>query len=138
MGKLRAKIDAVEGIGPLSREKIAKAGIARANHPQKKYAAAKGRAAITQESRREEHQRLKSATLMVLMRVRGAAPRCSALLGPAGVDTVKELPTCEPDNLHPKIVGASNARSLVARKPNLGEVARWIVHAKTLSGVITH
>lgn len=73
-----------------------------------------------------------------LARVRGVAGVFGDLLEHAGVDTVKELATRNPENLHNTLV-ATNAREHVAgRDPSAGMVADWVSQAKALTPAIEY
>jgi len=67
-----------------------------------------------------------------LARVRGIAGVFSDLLEHAGVDTVKELATRNPDNLHAKLREVNARERLAGRTPSLNMVADWVAQAKEL------
>jgi predicted flap endonuclease-1-like 5' DNA nuclease len=73
-----------------------------------------------------------------LARIRGIAGVFGDLLEHAGVDTVKELATRNPANLHNTLV-ATNAREHVAgRDPSAGMVADWVAQAKALPAALEY
>lgn len=67
-----------------------------------------------------------------LARVKGIGGAYSNLLEKAGVDTVKELATRKPANLHAKILEINGKRSVVRQAPALTQVERWVAEAKGL------
>ena len=74
-----------------------------------------------------------------LYRVRGVGSEYSELLEKAGVDTVKELATRNPDNLHEKMVEVnSSGRPLVRQLPGLKSVKSWVASAKKLPPKVTY
>ncbi len=73
-----------------------------------------------------------------LSRVKGVAGVYSDLLEQAGVDTVKELATRRPDNLHAKMVEVNHAKNLTARLPTLEMVESWVSQAKELPKLLTY
>ena len=75
-----------------------------------------------------------------LMRVRGVGEEYSDLLEQSGVDTVKELRNRKPENLHAKMIETNIAKKgrIVRRPPSLGEVQRWVAHAKELDPMVSH
>jgi hypothetical protein len=64
----------------------------------------------------------------------------SDLLEKSGVDTVKVLRNRNAANLHAKLHETNQAkkRPLVRRPPSLGEVERWVAHAKELDAMVSH
>ena len=73
-----------------------------------------------------------------LYRIKGVGQEYSDLLEEAGVDTVVELATRRPDNLHAKILEVNAAKKLVRRPPSAKMVADWVMQAKELPGVVTY
>ena len=73
-----------------------------------------------------------------LARVKGVSGVYSDLLEEAGVDTVKELATRRPDNLHAKIAETNDARKLTERPPMAAMVEDWVKQAKELPKVLTY
>ena len=135
-----AKIETIEGIGPKNRKLLAKAGVATTQGLLQAGADKKGRKAVAKESGCPETQILEWVNRADLMRVRGVGEEYSDLLEASGVDTVKELRTRKPANLHAKMLEVNSAKKkrLVRRPPSLSEVERWVAHAKKLKAVVTH
>jgi predicted flap endonuclease-1-like 5' DNA nuclease len=73
-----------------------------------------------------------------LTRVRGVAGVFSDLLEHAGVDTVKELATRNPDNLHAKLVEINAAEKLAGRTPPLSAVKDWVAQAQALPKLLEY
>jgi predicted flap endonuclease-1-like 5' DNA nuclease len=73
-----------------------------------------------------------------LARVKGVSGVYSDLLEKAGVDTVKELATRRPDNLHAKIIETNEAEKLTERPPTAAAVEDWIRQAKELPKILTY
>ena len=71
-----------------------------------------------------------------LLRVEGITFELSDFLEDAGVDTVKELGTRRPDNLHKRLAEVAAAANRAA--PTEAEVAAWVAQAKTLPQGVTH
>jgi predicted flap endonuclease-1-like 5' DNA nuclease len=67
-----------------------------------------------------------------LSRIRGVAGTYSDLLEQAGVDTVRELATRNPDNLYAKLQELNTGRKLVGHMPPRNMVRGWIAQAKDL------
>ncbi|MBK5937959.1 DUF4332 domain-containing protein [Halochromatium roseum] len=67
-----------------------------------------------------------------LARVKGVSGVYSDLLENAGVDTVKELATRNPENLHAKLLETNAAMQLAQRPPTAAQVDGWVEQAKTL------
>lgn len=135
-----AKIETIEGIGPKNRKALAKAGVSTTQGLLGAGGAKKGRKALAKESGCTEKQILEWVNRADLMRVRGVGEEYSDLLEASGVDTVKELRTRKPANLHAKMLEVNTAKKnrLVRRPPSLSEVERWVDHAKELKPAVSH
>jgi len=73
-----------------------------------------------------------------LARVKGVSGVYSDLLEEAGVDTVKELATRRPDNLHAKLTETNDSTQLTQRPPTAAQVQDWVEQAKALPKHITY
>ena len=73
-----------------------------------------------------------------LARVKGIGTVFANLLEEAGVDTVKELATRVPANLHAKLEQVNEAKQLAHHVPNLEEVQAWVAEAKELPKILTY
>jgi predicted flap endonuclease-1-like 5' DNA nuclease len=73
-----------------------------------------------------------------LARVKGISGVYSDLLEASGVDTVKELATRRPDNLHAKITETNAAKQLTQRPPTAAAVEDWVAQAKDLPKLLTY
>jgi predicted flap endonuclease-1-like 5' DNA nuclease len=73
-----------------------------------------------------------------LARIKGVSGVYSDLLEKSGVDTVKELATRRPDNLHAKIVDTNDAEKLTERPPTIAAVEDWVRQAKELPKILTY
>lgn len=135
-----AGIEYIEGIGKANGNKLRKAGIKGTGTLLKMCCDKQGRKAVAEATGIDAKMLLEWANRADLMRVRGVGSEYSDLLEASGVDTVKELRNRKPENLHTKMaeVNAAKKRPLVRRPPSLGEVQRWVAHAKELDPVITH
>ncbi|MCF7991925.1 MAG: DUF4332 domain-containing protein [Thiohalocapsa sp.] len=73
-----------------------------------------------------------------LARVKGVSGVYSDLLEHAGVDTVKELATRRPDNLHAKLVETNDSLKLTQRPPTAAQVEDWVAQAKDLPKLLSY
>lgn len=73
-----------------------------------------------------------------LARIKGVSGVYSDLLERAGVDTVKELATRRPDNLHARIVDTNNAAEITKQPPSLSMVESWVQQAKDLPKTLSY
>jgi predicted flap endonuclease-1-like 5' DNA nuclease len=73
-----------------------------------------------------------------LARISGVSGVYSDLLENAGVDTVKELATRNPANLHEKLVETNDAMQLTQRAPTAAQVEDWVAQAKALPKLLTY
>jgi len=91
-----------------------------------------GRKALAEHAGVESRAILELANRADLARVRGIGGVFSDLLEQAGVDTVKELATRRPDNLHAKLREINAQRELAGRVPALNMVQDWVAQAQDL------
>lgn len=73
-----------------------------------------------------------------LMRVKGIGPEYADLLEVAGVDTVKELRTRNPENLLETMTELNTRKRLVRRLPTSGMVEAWVGAAKDLDPLVRY
>ena len=132
------KIMDIEGIGPVYAQKMAKAGIKTVEALLKEGATSKGRESIAKETGLDKGLILEWVNHADLYRIKGVAEEYSDLLEEAGVDTVVELATRNPENLYEKIVEVNAAKKLVRRPPSKKEVLKWVAEAKKLPRVVSY
>ena len=133
------KIADIEGIGPKYAAKLQKVGVRSVNALLNAGATRKGRKDLAESSGIDDTLILKWVNFADLYRIKGVGSEYSELLEKAGVDTVKEMATRKPENLHAKIVEVnSKGRGLVRQVPGLKQVQAWVKDAKTLKPVITY
>jgi len=128
----------IEGIGPKYTKMLKKVGISQTKHLLARGASKQSRKELARESGCTEAQILKWTNMADLMRIRGVAEEYSELLEAAGVDTVKELRTRKPDNLHEKMSEVNAKKKLVRQLPGPKQIAKWVGHAKKLKPVMTY
>ncbi len=133
-----ATLATIEGIGPVSAKKMAKCGITTTNGLLKDCGSKAGRKAAAKESGCTEKQILEWVNRADLMRVKGVGEEYSDLLEQAGVDTVKELATRKPENLHAKMLEVNAKKKAVRRPPAESMVKAWVAHAKKLKPAVTY
>lgn len=133
-----ATITTIEGIGPANAKKLRAAGIRSTDRLLAECGSKPGRRATAGECGIDEKLLLEWVNRADLMRVTGVGEEYSDLLERAGVDTVKELATRRPDNLHAKCLQVAAAGNVVRRAPSAGEVERWVAHAKRLKPAVSH
>lgn len=133
-----AKLETIEGIGPVYAEKLREAGTGSVETLLEAGATPEGRRRLEEKTGIGHKLILEWVNLADLMRIKGIGEEYSDLLEEAGVDTVKELRNRVPANLHKAIVEVNEAKELVRRLPTLGMVANWIEQAKTLPPRVTY
>jgi predicted flap endonuclease-1-like 5' DNA nuclease len=131
-------ITMIEGIGPVYKEKLANAGISTVEALLSKGASKKGRKEIAEASGIGEGVILDWVNMADLFRVNGIASQFAELLKAAGVDTVKELRTRNPENLHKALTETNETKKLTRTVPALSQVEDFINQAKHLDPVVTH
>jgi len=133
-----AKLEIIEGIGPVYAEKLRAAGIRSVNALLRAGATPEGRRDLEEKTGIGHEYVLDWVNRADLMRIRGVGEEYSDLLEWAGVDTVPELAQRSADNLYKKILEVNEEKELVRRPPTRDMVARWIEQAKTLARAVSH
>jgi len=127
-----AKIIDIEGIGPVYAEKLQSIGIRSVAQLLKAGAQPKGRQELADKAGISKDLILEWVNHADLYRIKGVAEEYSDLLEEAGVDTVVELATRNPENLYNKIIETNQAKKLVRRPPSQKMVEDWIEQAKDM------
>lgn len=133
-----AKLETIEGIGPVYAEKLRAAGIRTVEALHRAGATPEGRKELAERTGIGDEYILDWVNRADLMRVRGVGEEYSDLLEKAGVEGVVELARRIPDNLHQKLLEVNIEKRLVRRPPARGMVTRWVEHAKVLPRVVSY
>ena len=127
-----------KGMTPQLAEKLAQRGIANGDQLLEAAKAPAGRKALAEQLGAKERDVLELANRADLSRVKGVAGVFSNLLEKVGVDTVKELATRRPDNLHAKINEINDKEKLAKRAPSEADVQDWVAQAKQLPKILSY
>ncbi|OJX47095.1 MAG: ferredoxin [Chloroflexi bacterium 44-23] len=128
----------IEGIGPKFAEKLAKVGLKSTEGLLKAGSTPQGRKKIAEDTGISATLILEWVNLTDLFRIKGVGEEYSDLLEEAGVDTVVELATRNPQNLIVKIQEVNASKKLVRKLPVLSQVEDWVQQAKKLPRVIQY
>jgi len=126
------KIQDIEGIGPVTGDKLRAAGITDTDTLLARATTRAARKVLAEATGLTEAQVLKFANMADLYRVKGIGSEFAQLLEAAGVDSVPELARRAAVNLAAAMAQLNEQKKLVRRVPAETEVAGWIEHAKTL------
>lgn len=135
---MMASIVDVEGIGKVYTDKLQAAGIKTTDALLEQGASPKGRKLLAEKTGIAEKLILEWVNHVDLYRIKGVGSEYSDLLEEAGVDTVVELATRKPENLHKAIVEANEKKDLVRKVPALSQVTEWVEQAKKLPRIVTY
>lgn len=133
-----AKIMDIEGIGPMYAEKFQKIGIRTVEALLKAGAQPKGRQDLADQTGISKDLILEWVNHADLYRIKGVGEEYSDLLEEAGVDTVVELATRNPENLFKKLQEVNAQKELVRNLPTLVQVEDWVKQAAYLPRVMQH
>jgi len=133
-----AKLETIEGIGPVYAEKLRAAGIRTVETLLRAGATPRERNELAEKTGIGHEYILDWVNRADLMRVRGVGEEYSDLLEKAGVDTVAELARRNLDNLYQKLLEVNAEKRLVRRPPTREMVARWVEQAKMLPRVVSY
>jgi len=133
-----ASIVDVEGIGKTYTVKLQAAGVNTTDSLLEHGASPKGRKLLAEKTGIAEKLILEWVNHVDLYRIKGVGSEYSDLLEEAGVDTVVELATRKPENLHKAIVEANEKKDLVRKAPALSQVTEWVDQAKKLPRIVSY
>lgn len=133
-----AKIEEIEGIGPVFAERLAAANVKTVEELLEKGASRAGRKAIAEAAEIDEKKILTWVNMADLFRIKGVGPQFAELLEAAGVDTVKELRNRNAENLHTKLTEVQEEKKLTRVVPALKQVEDFIEQAKNLPPIVTY
>lgn len=131
-------IHEIQGIGPNYASKLLGVGINTVEKLLEDGATRTGRLKLTETTGIPESLILTWVNHADLMRINGIGDQFAELLEAAGVDTVKELRTRVPENLHARVTEVNTLKNLSGRVPALSELTQMIEQAKDLEPVVTH
>jgi ribosomal protein L21 len=128
----------IEGIGETYAKTLADAGLSTTADLLEAAGSASGRNELAEKTGLSTSQILDWVNRADLMRINGVGSEFSDLLEASGVDTVKELATRNPANLHEKLAEVNEEKKLTRRTPSESEVEGWIAEAQTLPPAVSH
>jgi predicted flap endonuclease-1-like 5' DNA nuclease len=136
--KMRYDLAYVEGIGQSYAARFAEIGITRPGELLEAGAQRRGREELAEKTGIPEKLILTWINHVDLFRIKGVGEEYADLLEASGVDTVPELATRNPENLHARIMEVNVERKRVRRPPALSMVESWVAQAKELPRVINY
>lgn len=128
----------VEGIGEVYAQKLREIDIHNGLDLLKSGGTPAGRKKISENTEISEKLILTWVNHVDLFRIRGIGAQYAELLEAAGVDTVPELASRNPENLYAHLVAVNEEKQLVRRLPLPAQVAAWIEQAKTLPRAVNY
>jgi predicted flap endonuclease-1-like 5' DNA nuclease len=138
MAKFHKELEYIEGIGPVYASRLNEVGIKNPLDLLESGATPRGRADIAEQTGISSKLILTWVNHVDLYRLKGVGSEYADLLEAAGVDTVVELATRNPENLHNTLLAVNSDKDLVRQPPSLGQVEDWIEQAKNLPRKVTY
>ena len=135
---MKYKIDAIEGIGPVFREKLMGGGIRSTEDFLISCCDKVGRKNLSEKLGIGDSQLLKWANMADLMRINGIGKQFAELLEASGVDTVKELRNRKAGNLAAKMKEVNTQKKLCRVSPSASKIQGWIDQAHGMQHLITY
>ncbi|MBX3096619.1 MAG: DUF4332 domain-containing protein [Fimbriimonadaceae bacterium] len=133
-----AKLEEIEGIGPVYAGKLRSAGITTQDDLLAKAVTKTERTALASSAEVSEKLLLNWVNRADLARVKGIGEEFADLLEHSGVDSVPELAQRNATNLHAKMTEVNASKNLVNRLPSESMVERWVEEAKALPRAVHH
>jgi predicted flap endonuclease-1-like 5' DNA nuclease len=136
--KSKSNLEYIEGVGPVYAAKLNEIGINTLDDLLEKGADPKGRQEIAESTGISHTLVLKWVNQVDLFRINGVGSEYAELLEMAGVDTVVELSTRNPENLFAALESVNEEKKLVRKLPVLSQVQDWVEQAKGLPRKINY
>mgnify|MGYP000934297179 FL=1 len=133
-----AKLDLIEGIGPVYMEKLKEVGVNSVEGLLEAGKTRSGRNDLAEKTGISGKLILTWTNHADLFRIKGLGGEYSELLEASGVNTVPQLATRVAENLFNKMKEVNEAKSLVRKLPSLGQVQDWIKEADTLPRIMEY
>jgi nucleotidyltransferase/DNA polymerase involved in DNA repair len=131
-----AGIDAIKSIEPLQARQLRRSGIRTTQAFLRRAGTSEGRCDLARRVSLTESQLLEIALQIDLMRIKGIGTRYCDLLNAAGVFTVEELRSQNPETLLAMIGQINRRRHLARRLPTLDRVAGWVDEAESKQSLV--
>jgi len=131
-------ISKLRGISPELAAKLKARGIVYSDELLDVVKTPASRQALAEQLGVDSQVILELANRADLARIKGIASVFSDLLEHAGVDTVMELATRNPETLHATLVEINAEKKLAGRTPPLSAVKDWVAQAKELPRVLEY
>ena len=128
----------IEGIGPKYAEKLEAIGIGTIEAFLGKGASQDGRKELEKETGIDGKLIIDWIGMADMYRIKGVGKQFAELLKVAGVDTIKELRTRNPENLEVKLQETNEEKKLTRAVPSLPQVQNWINQASELEAKLTY
>ncbi len=128
----------IEGIGPAYGAKLNEQGIKTTADLLEKGSTKRNRTALAEATGISESLILTWVNHSDLFRIKGIAGQFSELLEAAGVDTVKELATRNPENLFAKLGETNAVKGISGSMPSVEGLTAMIEMAKGLEQKVFH
>lgn len=132
-----AKIGEIEGIGPVFREKLEKAGVLTTETLLEKGAAQAGRAALAASTEIEEKRIMTFVSRADFMRIKGVGRQFSELLQNVDIHTVDQLAAASADDVNAAMTKVNDVKKLTKVVPSVKQIQGFIDVAKGLDAVVS-
>ena len=130
------KLNAIEGIGYASAEKLQAIGIETVEQLLQNGKTEAGRRRMAAASKVTAKRMLGWVCRADLSRIKGIGSEYADLLEAAGVHTVADLAQQSADALCEKLRASNKAKKRVRRVPAMTRVAQWIEQARQLPAIV--
>ncbi|MFV0437810.1 MAG: DUF4332 domain-containing protein [Desulfopila sp.] len=130
------RISSIEGIGTTYIDKLIDAGITTVENLLQLGSTRKGRQVLADQLGVSDSQILHWVNTADLFRVKGVGSHYAVLLENAGVDSVVELASRNPEHLLGELQQINDSRHLVRSMPYLKQVTKWVNRARALPTMV--
>ena len=128
----------IEGIGPVYAEKLEIFGIHTVEQLLHAGITSQQRADLAMLTGISEKRILRWVNMADLFRLNGVGEEFSDLLEVSGIESIRDLASCQPDTLHALLTETNGERNLVRRLPSEKDLKQWIIQARNMEQLVMH
>lgn len=132
-----AKIAEVEGIGPVFKEKLEKAGVTNTDQLLEKGATDAGREALAAATEIAKKRLMSFVSRADFMRIKGVGRQFSELLQNVNIHTVGQLAGADAEAINKAMTEVNEQKNLTKAVPSVKQIQGFIDLAKGLEEKVT-
>ncbi len=132
-----AKVDEIEGIGPILQGRLENIGILTIEALLTKCATPEGRSDLAVRADIQPKRLMSFVSRADFFRIKGVGRQFSELLQNVDIHTVQQLAATNADDLHAAMATVNEEKNLTKVVPSAKQIQKFIDAAKSLDSIVT-